>query len=234
MNSPVRRILVALGLTCLLCFAGGTIALAQPTQSAPALTDTIVAVVPPRSIEDIKRDSERASAQRQQTKQQLARAQEELSTLENMISLRKKDVSALEDYIDGLDADKQAKQIAAGKQTLAVLEKLLDLFKLRRSVREAEIESAEATIALTDAQDKLYSLEERLATKRDDRATIAKKPGAATELAVIDSAIKELEAKVFDLWEDAIGKQKDRASAEKDYLGQIKKLADAQDAFHNP
>ena len=52
---------------------------------------------------------------------------------------------------------------------------MLDLLELRKKVREGEVESAEATVAYTEAQEALYSLEGQLATKRSDRAELSKK-----------------------------------------------------------
>ena len=55
MTASVRRTAHALGLASLLCITGGADAPAQPTQSAPAIIDTFVAVIPRRPLEEIKR-----------------------------------------------------------------------------------------------------------------------------------------------------------------------------------
>lgn len=234
MTAISRRVAYGLGLATLLAPVIGTNATAQPTQSAPAIVDTFIAVVTPRSAEEITKDSERASGLRTQAKQHLARAQEELSNLESMIKARKVDLNAFEEHLDALDADKNPKEVAALKKTTAMLEKLLDLLELRKNIREAEVSSASATVTLTEAQEELYSFEGRLVMRRNDRAALTKKPGSSADIAALDLAIKEMESEVLKLWEKTISRHEDAVSAEEHLLKQCRKLEEGQEAFHNP
>ncbi len=234
MNAIVRRASCAFGLATFLCIPGGADALAQPTEAAPAIVDTFIAVVPLRSLQDIKADGERAGALRNQAKQRRAQAQEGVLTLDNMIKARKKDLAAFEGYLDALDADTKAGEIATMKQKTALLEKLLDLLELRKNVREGEVESAEATVAYTEAMEELYSLEGQLATKRNDRAELSKKKASSADRGELDLAIKQMESEVLERWDKMLKKHEDSVSEEQDYIGLLKKLADTQDAFHNP
>lgn len=234
MTSIIQRTTCMLGLASLLCITGGAEAPAQPAQSAPAIVDTFVAAIPLRPIDEITKDSERASAIRAQAKQRLARAQEEVLTLGSMITARQKDLAALEGYLDTLDSDTKGKEIATLKQKAALLEKLLDLLELRKKVREGDVESAAATVAYTEAQEEVYSLEGTLDRKRSDRLVLAKKPGSSADLAAMDLVIKEMESQVMELWEKALSKHEDRVSEEQEYLDLIRKHANAQEAFHAP
>jgi hypothetical protein len=232
MTSITRCAICALGFASLLCISGGMDALAQPIQTAPAIVDTFIAVVPPRAMEEITKDSEHASALRSQAKQCVARAEEEVRTLESMIKARNKDLEALETHIDTLDSEKKATEIARLKQKCALLEKVRDLLKLRVKVREGEVDAAKATVAYTEAQEEFYSLEGTLAKKRLDRADLAKKPGSAADLAAMDTAIKDLEGEVLDRWETALKKHAASVSEERDFVSLLRKLADAQAEFH--
>jgi chromosome segregation ATPase len=232
MTATVRRVAHALGLASLLCITGGADAPAQPRQSAPAIVDTFVAVIPRRPLEDIKKDIEQSNAQRMQAKHRLAQAQEEVRTLETIINVREKDLEALEGYIDTLDSDKKADEIAIVKRKIALLEKLRDLLELRKKVREGEAEAATAAVAYTEAQEEVYELEGTLVTKRSDRVDIAKKPGSSADLAAIDLAIKRMESEVLERWEKALKKHEDSVSEEQDLLSLLNKLAEAQDAYH--
>lgn len=234
MTATFRRAAHALGLASLLCITGGADAPAQPTQSAPAIVDTLVAAVPRRPIEDIKKDSEHAIALRTQARLRLERAQEEIHALENIINVRQKDIDALEGYQDSLDSDKKADEIAVVKRKIALLEKLRDLLELRKKVREGEVDAATAAVTYTEAQEGLYDLEGTLATRRNDRVELAKKLGSAADLAAMDRALKELEDQVLERWEKALKKQKDSVSEEQDLLGLLRKLAEAQAEFHAP
>jgi len=234
MNAIVPRVAHAFGLAFVLCIAGGADAIAQPTQSAPAIADTFIAVVPLRSLQDIKVDGERAGALRNQAKQRLAQAQEGVHTLDNVIKARQTDLAALESHVDTLDADSKANEIATLKQKTALLEKLLDLLELRKNAREGEVESAAATVEYSEAQEELYSLEGQLATKRNDRAELSKKKGSPADLAAMDLAIKEMESEVMERWDQMLTKHDDSVSEEQDYVGLLKKLAEAQDSFHTP
>ncbi|HSQ76034.1 MAG TPA: hypothetical protein VLT13_10780 [Bacteroidota bacterium] len=234
MTALSRRVAYGLGLASVLALAAGTPATAQPVQSAPAIVDTFVAVVTPRSADEITKDSERASALRAQAKQHLARAQEEVSNLESMIKARQVDLEAFEKHLDALDDDKNAKEIAAVRTTTVLLEKVLDLLELRKNMGEAEVSSAAATVALTEAQEELYSFEGRLVMRRTDRAGLAKKPGSAADVAALDLAIKEMEDAVLKLSEKMISRHEDAVAEEEDLLGHRRKLADAQNTFHNP
>ncbi len=234
MTATVRRAAHALGLASLLCITGGADAPAQPTQSAPAIVDTFVAVVPRRPIEDIKKDIEQVNAQRMQAKHRQAQAEDEVRTLENIISVREKDLEALGGYLDTLDSDKKSGEIAIVKRKIALLEKVRDLLEIRKKVRAGEVESAKATVAYTEAQEEVYELEGTLVTKRSDRVDIAKKPGSSTDLAAIDLAIKRMEVEVLERWEKALKKHDESVSEEQDFLGLLNKLAEAQDAFRAP
>ena len=232
MTATVRCAAHALGLASLLFFIGGSDAPAQSTQSASAIVDTFVAVVPRRPVEDIKKDSEHAIALRTQARLRLERAQEEVHTLENIIKARQKDIDALEEHLDSLDSDKKADEITIGKRKLALLEKIQDLLKLRKKVREGEVDAATAAIAHTEAQEHMYDLEGTLTTRRNDRVELAKKPGSAANLAAMDLAIKDLEDEVLDRWEKALKKHKDSISEEQDLVDLLRKLAEAQAEFH--
>ena len=233
MTATVRRAAHALGLASLLCIAGGADAPAQPTQSAPAIVDTFVAVIPRRPLEDIKKDIEQVNAQRMQAKHRLAQAQDEVRTLESIINVREKDLEALQGYLDALDSDKKGDEIAVVKRKTALLEKLRDLLEIRKKVREGEVETATAAVAYTEAQEEVYELEGTLVTKRSDRADVAKKPGATADLAAMDLAIKRMEGEVLERWKKALKKHDDSVSEDQDLLGLLKKLAEAQDAFHD-
>ena len=234
MNAIVRRAAWVFGLATFLCITGGADAVAQPTEAAPAIVDTFIAVVPLRSLQDIKLDSERAGILRNQAKQRLAQAQEGVHALTNMIMARQKDLEALDEYLDALDADAKANEIAALKPKAALLEKLVDLLELRKKVRESEVESAEATVAYTEAQEDLYSREGQLVTKRNDRAELFKKKSSPADLRAMDLSIKEMESEVLERWDKMLKKHEDSVSEEQDYMNLLKKLADAQDAFHTP
>lgn len=234
MITIIQRSLHFLTMSLLLLVIGGSCTLAQPKLTAPALPDTFVAAVPLRPIEDINKDNERLSALRSQTKQRLARAQEEVLTLASMITAREKDLDALGAYLDTVDTEKKANEVAQLKQKSALLDKVLDLLKLRKKVREAEVESATATIAYTEAQEALYTLEGTLEKKRSDRAELARKKGSTSDLAAIDLAVKLMEDQVMESWEKALKKHDDAVSEEEDYLKMLMKHAEAQEAFHNP
>ena len=118
--------------------------------------------------------------------------------------------------------------------TKAKLEKLVDLLELRKKVRESEVVSAEATVAYTEAQEDLYSREGQLVTKRNDRAELFKKKSSPADLRAMDLSIKEMESEVLERWDKMLKKHEDSVSEEQDYMNLLKKLADAQDAFHTP
>ena len=234
MTAIIRHAACALGLASLLCLSGGADASAQPTQSAPAIADTFVAAIPLRPVDEITKDNERANALRALTKQRLARAQEEVHTLGSMINARKKDLAALEGYVDTLDSDTKGREIALLQQKTAMLEKILDLLELRKKVREGDVASATATIAFTEAQEEMYSLEGTLEKKRSDRAVLAKRPGSSADCAAMDLVIKEMEKQVMELWDKALNKHEDCVSEEQEYLELIRKHANAQEAFRAP
>jgi len=96
------------------------------------------------------------------------------------------------------------------------------------------MESAAATVEYSEAQEELYSLEGQLATKRNDRAELSKKKGSPADLAAMDLAIKEMESEVMERWDQMLTKHDDSVSEEQDYVGLLKKLAEAQDSFHTP
>jgi hypothetical protein len=233
MNALLVRNCSALALVCLLIVPAGG-AMAQPVQTAPALPDTFVAAVPMRPVADIHKDTERASSVRGETKQWLARAQEEVHTLANLISVRKKDLDALEAWLDTVDTDKKANEVAKAKVKSALLDKIIDLLELRKKVRDAEVETATATIAFTEAQEELYALEGTLDKKRNDRAELAKKKGSASDLAAVDLAIKGMEEEVLDAWEKSLKRHDDAVSAEQDYVKLLRKHSEAQEKFNNP
>jgi chromosome segregation ATPase len=232
MTTYVRRAAHALGLASLLCFTGGADAPAQPKQSAPALADTFIAVVPRRPIEEIKKDIEHMNALRREAKLHLEKAQEEVRTLESVLKARQADLDALEAHLDTLDSEKSVNEIADLKRKIALLEKIRDLLDVRKDVREGEVDAAKATVAYTEAQEEFYDLEITLLAKKNDRAEVAKKPGSAADLAALDRIIKELEDDVLERWGKALKKHEDSVSEEQDLLGLIKKLAEAQDSFH--
>jgi chromosome segregation ATPase len=232
MTTYVRRAAHALGLASILCFAGGADAPAQPKQSAPALADTFIAVVPRRPLEEIKKDIEHMNALRREAKLRIEKAQEEVRTLESILKARQADLDALEAHLDTLDSEKSANEIADLKRKIAFLEKIRDLLEVRKDVREGEVDAAKATVAYTEAQEEMYDLESTLVTKRSDRAEVAKKPGSAADLAALDRIIKELEDDVLERWGKALKKHDDSVSEEQDLRGLIKKLAEAQESFH--
>jgi hypothetical protein len=234
MAAFLRRATFAFGLTSLLCLWGGAQVLAQPKQAAPAIVDTFVAAIPVRPADDVTRDVERSGSVRAQAKQRLARAEEEVNTLTSVINARKKDLNALEEYLDTLDSETKAKEIATLKEKADLLEKILDLLQLRKKVREGDASSAKATVAYTEAQEELLSVEGTLNKKRSDRAEIAKKPGSSADLVAIDLVIKEMEGQAMERWKNALAKQEDAVSEEQDYLDLVKKHAEAQEAFHAP
>jgi chromosome segregation ATPase len=232
MTAYIRCTAYALGLAALLCVAGSGDVTAQPKQTAPAVVDTFIAVVPRRPIEEIKKDIEQVTAQRRDAKLRLEKAQEEVRTLDNILGMRKKDIEALEGHLDTLDAEKKAGEIASLKSKIALLEKLRDLLEVRKDVREGEVESATAAVAYTEAQEELYDLEGTLTTKRGERVELAKKPGSAADIAAMDLAIKKLEDEVLDRWKKALKKHENSVSEEQDLLSLLRKLEEAQESFH--
>lgn len=234
MNALIRCVAFPFGLIALLSLVGGAQGLAQPRQTAPAIVDTFVAAIPVRPAEDITKDTERSGSLRAQAKQRLARAQEEISTLGSMITARKKDLEALEGYLDTLDSETKAKEIATLKEKADLFEKILDLLQLRKKLWEGDAESAKATVGYTEAQEEWLSLEGTLNKKRGDRAELKKRPGSASDLAALDLVIKEMEEQAMDRWKKTLAKHEDAVSAEQDYFDLVKKHAEAQDAFHAP
>ncbi len=230
MNTTLRSACALVLILFLTIFTGGA-APAQPAQSAPALADTFAAVVPHRPIEEITRDREHAGLLLTQAKQRLSRADEGISGLEAMISAREKDLDALKTYVKNLDSDSSANEIALMKEKTALLEKVLDLVELRKKVLEGEASSARASIAFAESQEDLYSFEEKLARKRDERTALDKEKGSAADAAAMDLTIREMQEKVMDRWKTMLGKQDDSVSEEKDYLKLLRDLAEAQDAF---
>jgi len=140
----------------------------------------------------------------------------------------------LEEHLDSLDSDKKADEITIVKRKIALLDKIQDLLKLRKKVREGEVDAATAAVTYTEAQEQMFDLEGTLLTRRNDRVELAKKPGSAANIAAMDLAIKDLEDEVMNRWEKALKKHKDSISEEQDLLDLLKKLADAQAEFHNP
>jgi hypothetical protein len=234
MTTIIQRSLRTITLTLLSLAIGGLRAQAQPTLSAPALPDTFVAAVPLRAMEEVNKDNERVSALRSQSKQRLARAQEEVLTLASIITAREKDLDALGSYLDTVNTDKNADEVAKLKQKSALLDKVIDLLKLRKKVREEEVDMATATIAYTEAQEALFTLEGTLDKKRNDRAELARKKASATDLAAMDLTIKSMEGQVLEFWGKALKKHDDAVSEEGDYLKLLIKHSEAQEVFHNP
>jgi hypothetical protein len=234
MTAPIRSAVDALTLAAFLSLAAGAQGLAQPVQTAPAIADTLVAAIPVRLPDDVMKDTERASSLRSQTKQRLARAEEEVNALAGMINARKKDFEALEGYLDTLDSGTKAKEIATLKAKAELLEKIIDLLQLRKKMKQGDEESASTTIAYTEAQEEWLSFEGTLIKKRNDRTEIAKKSGSAADLAALDLVIKEMEGQGIKRWKKALDKHEDAVSKEQDYLDLIKKFAEAQEAFHAP
>jgi chromosome segregation ATPase len=229
-----HHLLHAAGLVSLLCFAGSNNVQAQSKATASAVTDTFVAVVPVRLLDDIKKSTDVVKNLRAQAKTRLERAQGEVDALESAITTKQKDLDALEGRMDTLDSDKSANEIARIKGKIALLEKLKDLLEVRNKARKAEVESAQAASAYADAQEEFYDLEAKLATKRNERAALAKKSSAANDLAAMDQAITELEGNALEGWEKALKKHDDSVSAEQDLVSRLKKLAEAQAEFHTP
>jgi hypothetical protein len=230
-TAGVRRTVRSLALASLLWAIADGDTLAQPTS---AVIDTFVAIVPRRPVEDITRDADRAKTLHAQAQVRLERAREEVRTLDIIIGVRQKDLESLEGHLDTLDSEKKAEEVAVVKQKIILLEKLLDLLELRKNAREGEAEAATATVAYAEAQEDYCTLEGTLETKRSERADLARKPGSTADLAIADRAIKELEAGVLERWEKSLSKHERCVSEEQDLLGLLRKLKEAQEAFHTP
>jgi len=234
MTTTLRNAAYALGLASLLCFWGSTEGQARNQKSTSTKVDTFVVLIPRHAIEDIEKNIVQMTGLRATAKLRLDRAKDEVRALENLLDERQKDLDALEAHLDSLDSDRDAHPIVDLKKKISLLEKFKDLLELRKEVREAEVQSAEAAIAYTQAQEEFYEGEVILAKKTLQRDAIAKKQGSAAEVATMDVDIKRLEEELLELWEKALKRQDGSVSEEQDFLDMLKKLGEAQESFHTP
>jgi chromosome segregation ATPase len=229
-----QRLLQAFGLVCTLfillvtSLAGAS----AQTQAAGAATDTFVTVVQRRALEEVKADLAWISAVRAGAQARKGRITEEIRALGGRITTLEKEIEALDGRLDTLDSDKDSAAYATAKDRKSLLKKLRDLLETRTDARKAEGEAAQSALGFAEAREAMCTQESALLAKRTERDAAAKKGGASASLAQLDKAIKDLETELNERREKALKTEDEWVSAEKDALDALRKLAEAQDTFH--
>jgi hypothetical protein len=201
-----------------LLMAAPAIAVAQAGSLAPIVTDSFLALVPPREVADIQRDI--ASAE--QTRTAAANAERNAMSLragaEVLITAKKQQIN---DVKDRKKVAKRNKNDAAGASLEAqekASEREKDLLERRKSLREAEIELAKKQTDLAELERAALRLEYELALKRAERAAVP--PGSA-------GAVR-LEQVTLDLEQATLEAQKKHAERQREVAERAKQVIERQ------
>lgn len=227
-----HRILQILGLVVMLFMITFVDVAAQTTPSATAATDTFVTVIQRRTQDEIKADLAYVAALRTGAQARKERLKEEVRVLEGRVRSLEKEIESLDGRLDTLDSDKDSAAYATAKDRKALLEKLKDLLEVRTEARKAETAAAQAALGFVEARESMCTHESSLLAKKAEREALVKKGGANPALPQLDKTIKSMETELNDLWEKALSAQDDWVSGEKDLLDALRKLADAQNSYH--
>lgn len=229
-------------LTILACLAPAA-ALAQtgtvppPVAAAPVPavvinnSDSLLALVPVRNIEDIKRELTEFSSQRDQAtlEEQNGRMLQERAKTE--IRLKEAAIQTIKVNLDLAKKEKNeiAKSEWESKKRLAELEK--GLLERREAVRSKEIEYSKAARGYAEANIECRNLELALAGKRDERSSIAGRMLSAEVVAALqrtDRDLDDLQKRTLDAQIKAAEARKNIATKEVDLAKDRKKVLEAQ------
>lgn len=194
-------------------------------------SDSLLALVPVRNIEDIKRELAEFGSHRDQAtlEEQNGKMLQERAKTE----IRLKD-AAIQTIKVNLDlAKKEKNEIAKSewesKKRLAELEK--GLLERREAVRAKEIEYSKAARQYAEASIECRNLELALAGKRDERSSIAGRILSAevvSALARTDRDLDDLQKRTLDAQIKAAEARKNIATKEVDLAKDRKKVLEAQ------
>lgn len=219
-----------------LCVSAAAAARAQTETAAPAAAvistnDSLLALVPARSVDDIKRDMGVYTAQRDIAENEARDSQMLQQRAKIEIQLKKSQIETIKVNADV--AKKEKNDIAKGewesKKRLAELEKTL--LERREAVRAKEIEYANAKRANADANIDCLNTELALAGKRAERASIqarALTPEVVAALRRADEDLDGLQKRTLDAQVKAAEARKNVASKEVDLAKNRKQVLEAQ------
>jgi chromosome segregation ATPase len=229
-----QRLLQAFGLACTLFILMVTslVGANAQTQATGAPTDTFVTVVQRRALEEVKADLAYITAVRSSATARKGRAEEDMRALWGRIKNLETEIDAIDARLDTLDSDKDSAAYATAKDRKSLLKKLRDLLETRTDARKAEGEAAQAALGFAEAREAMCTQETALLNKRTERDAAAKKGGASAALVQLDKTLKTLETELNERREKALKAEDEWVSAEKDALDALRKLAEAQDSFH--
>ncbi len=211
MPMPARlRILSAAPAALVLLVLGAAIARAQsePADSLAAApitetvrraeTDSLLVLVPLRSIEEIRRDLDAANARRSEAETRTARARVLQGRARTELDVNRAELDVIQSRLKLAKQEKDVprKTELERQRKSAQLER--NLLERRETLRQQEIDLAAADRDLAEATAKARDAELALALKREQHAETASRPGVSSvELQTVERELQALERRAL-------------------------------------
>lgn len=189
-----------------------------------AAGDSLTVLVDYRAEAEISRDLQTAIAEKALAERRLDRASMLATVAETHIEIKASEIKGLDAQIALAKAEKNEVKRAEleSRRKYALTEK--QLLERRRDLRRREIDTARAVRSYHDAAAKACRLEQDLAVRRRERASITSTvdPGAAAEFRKLQAEITKIEGNVLDAQVDQAARRKDLAEQEVQ-LGKVRR-----------
>jgi hypothetical protein len=225
---PLSQILSAVCI--IIVFALQVQAQDSPANPTTIVTqDSLITVIPWRSMNEINAAIDNAKNLLSQAEAKRMLAQSSLSYTDTRIDLKKKEIDLIDKRIDIADDAKKEPEVASLKSEMQVAKKMLDILKTQKSVREAEVEAANAEYDYAGALQIALEMELQLGKRRAEHATTAS-AGEVQQLS-INQMVGELISKTLDAQLEAAKKEQKYSDRKRDLTAQRAKLHELQKDF---
>ncbi|MGE5315649.1 MAG: hypothetical protein ACM3Q4_13230 [Acidobacteriota bacterium] len=200
---------------------------ANPSQIV--LKDSLITVVPYRPLTEIALGIDNAKAELAIAETRRLMAQTLLSYIDNRIELKQKEIDLIDKRIDVADEAKRESEVAALKGEMQIAEKLFDILKSQKKVREAEVDAAQAQFDYAGSQRMALELEQELGKRRAEHVAVASTAG--TEESSLNLLMGDLIMKTLEAQMDAAKKEQALSDRKRDLVNERLKLHQLQKDF---
>ena len=238
--SPISRIasVVRISLMVALAAAGwaGAAAGQQGASMAPppsAASDSLLPIVPPRPLDEIRTDIGRAADDVLAAQAARTRVTQLRDEADAQIEAKKREVNALGARIDVANHEKREADKTSLEAQKRSAELVIDLLERRKSLWSQEMDAARAAEGRAVAAQKAYNLELELASRREERTN--QSAGATMiDRARFDQVIGELEQRTLEAEREVADRAKDVADRNKTVIDRRLDLLKAQQKLTGP